>query len=51
VFAVKTKKELLCLKHASDTKILRHQKIRGDAIALSKNTNNPATRITPLLIK
>ena len=31
VFAVKTKKELICLKHASDTRILRHQKIRGDA--------------------
>lgn len=31
VFAVKGKDELICLKKASDTKILRHQKIRGDA--------------------
>jgi RNA-directed DNA polymerase len=31
VFAIKTKNELICLKHAFDTKIIRYQKIRGDA--------------------
>jgi RNA-directed DNA polymerase len=31
VFAAKDGTEFICLKNASDTRILRHQKIRGDA--------------------
>lgn len=31
VFGAKTKTDIICLKQAADTKILRHQKIRGDA--------------------